>query len=292
VEEAGRNIRRNGLMSLATFSTVMVSMTVLGGALYGLFRLQQFAQAQQAEFEIAIFVQKDLPREKALELQARIRALPGVAYVGLYPKEQALAQLQAEDEKTGTGIADALGEENPLPDRLDVRLQDPHRTREIVAILRDPLRFPEIHSIRDARDVLDKVLATTRLITHVGGVFVVLLFIATEFVIQNTIRLSVFARRREIRIMQLVGATSAFIRFPLVLEGIFYGVCGAAVAGGLVFFIAHQVSIYAQKFETPLAHSLPPILGPSALIGLLVGVGALIGWLGSLLSIRRFLKRI
>lgn len=292
MEEAGRNIRRNGLMSVAALTTVIVSMAVLGGALFGLLRLQQFAEAQQAEFEIAVFVQKDLPREKVLEVQARIRALPGVAFVGLYPKEQALAQLQREDAETGTGLATALGEENPLPDRLDVRLHDPRRTKVIAAILSDPAQFPEVHTVRDARDILDKVLATSRLITHVGGVLSLSLFIATAFVIQNTIRLTVFARRREIRIMQLVGATPSFIRLPLVLEGIFYGVFGAALAGCLVLFIAHQLSLYTQKFETPLAQAMPPTLGPHAIIGLLAAIGALVGWSGSLLSIRRFLKRI
>ncbi len=292
MDEAGKNIRRNGLMSLAALTTVTIAMAVLGGALYLLFRLTQFAEAQPRQFEIAVFMQMETTREKTLEAQKRIASLPGVSRVTLYSREQALADMRQQDRERATGITDALGDENPLPDRLDVHLDDPAQTKVFAALLRDRKTFPDIEAVRDGHETLDRLLATSRLVRNVGGVIALILFAATVLVIQNTIRLTVFARRREIRIMQLVGATPGFIRLPMTLEGIFYGIVGAAMAGGLVLFVVYQVSQYTSRFQTPLAQSLPSAISPWLMIGMLTLLGGLIGWLGSLLSIRRFLKRI
>ena len=92
--------------------------------------------------------------------------------------------------------------------------------------------------------------------------------------------------------MQLVGATSGFIRMPMILEGIIYGVLGAAGAGGLVLLIANQISQYTSSFASPLVQGLPAAIAPVIFLGLLTGAGALVGLAGSLLSLRRFLKVI
>jgi cell division transport system permease protein len=291
IEEAGKNIRRNGLMSLAALTTVTIAMAVLGGSLFALYRLHQFAEAQPRQFEMQVFLTVETPREKVLEIKQRLESLPGVAHVRLYTKEQAWTEMQQQDREQQTKITEAIGGVNPLPDRLDVRLLDPRRTAGMAKLLRDPAQFPEVHRVFDAREELEQLLAVARLVRNIGGAAAILLFLATALVIQNTIRLTVFARRREIRIMQLVGATPGFIRFPLVLEGIFYGAAGAAIAAGLVLFVVYQVSLYAAKVVTPLQY-MPPSVGPWAVAGLLIALGAAVGWAGSVLSIRRFLKRI
>jgi len=102
----------------------------------------------------------------------------------------------------------------------------------------------------------------------------------------------VLARRREIRVMQLVGATPGFIRMPLVLEGIFYGVTGAMIASGVVAMIVYQVTIYTSRYMTPLAQDMPPPVSFGVVVLLMAGIGMAIGWMGSVLSIRRFLKRV
>ncbi len=291
IAEAAKNIRRNGLMSLAALTTVAISMAVLGGALFTLYRLHQFAEAQPRQFEIAVFLRGDVDRDDVEGIRKRILAIPGVATVSLTTKEQALADLQQKDAAAGTGIASALGG-NPLPDTLNVRLSDPHANNRVASILRSRNRFPEVEGVREDRETLEKLFMVQRVIRNVGGVAAALLLLATAFVIQNTIRLTVLARRREIRIMQLVGATPGFIRLPLVLEGIFYGVAGSLIAGGLVLFVVAQVSSYGSRLVSPIAQTMPPALGPQITLSVFVCLGAVIGWIGSALSIRRFLKRV
>jgi cell division transport system permease protein len=292
IDDAGKSIRRNGLMSIAALTTVTIAMAVFGGAVFALYRLHQFADAQPRQFEIAVFLRPDLPREKAMAAQSRIDALPNVARVGLFTREQAMTQLQEDDRSAGSSIAEALAGDNPLPDRLDVRVSDPAMTGRVSAALRDRRAFPEVDRVRDERDTLNKLIATSTLVRNVGCAVAALLFIATTFVIQNTIRLTVVARRREIRIMQLVGATPSFIRFPMVLEGLFYGAAGALVASAIVLFVAYQTSRYVGKFDTPLSQAMPPALGAHVVVASLVACGILIGWTSSMVSIRRFLKRI
>ena len=216
--------------------------------------------------------------------------MPGVAHVGLVPREQALAEMVQEDRQRAPA-SPARWRRTRCRIAWMSGLADPRNTGRFAATLRDSTAFPEIDSVRDARENLEKLLATARLIRNVGGVAAGLLFLATAFVIQNTIRLTVVARLREIRIMQLVGATASFIRLPLVLEGIFYGYYrGRDSANGVVLFVAYQVSLYVKRFQTPLAASMPAPVGPWVVAGVLIALGATVGGGGSLLSIRRFLK--
>ena len=136
------------------------------------------------------------------------------------------------------------------------------------------------------------MLAVARLIKLIGGGVAAGLFIATLFIVQNTIRLTVFARRREIRIMQMVGATPNFIRLPLLLEGLFHGVVGAVIAGCIILFFGREVSQAVASIHSPLAGNLPSGIGPLDVIGGIIAIGAFVGLLGSHLSMRRFLKQI
>lgn len=290
-DEAAKNIRRNGLMSLAALSTVAIAMAVLGGALYFVFRLHQFVEVQPRQFEIEVFMRDGVERDDTMAVKRKIQQLPGVAHVSLYSKESALAELEERDRSAGTQLTKEL-ESNPLPDRLDVRLTDPNDTAQITKALRDPERFPAVHEVKDAQDTLNTLFAIQRVVRNVGGIASIMLFIATGFVIQNTIRLTVLARRREIRVMQLVGATPGFIRLPLVLEGIFYGVMGSLMASGVVLLIVSKISSYTGQYMSPLAQDMPKPVGFGMVALLLAGIGMAIGWLGSVLSIRRFLKRV
>jgi cell division transport system permease protein len=291
-EEALKNIRRNGLMSVAALSIVLVSMAGLGGGLYTLHRLHQFAEAQPEQLEMAAFLDQKASRERAEATRKEIASLPGVQSAALFPKEKAWEEYGNSVGSSGDKLREAMGEENPLGDRIDIRLSDARQTDHLATVLRNQKQFPDIHAVRDAREVVAKLIGFDRLVTNVGTAATILLILVTSLVIQNTIRLTVFARRREIRIMQLVGATPGFIRMPMILEGILYGVLGAAAAAGLVLLAANQISGYAGTFVSPLTQNLPPAIQPALFLGALVGFGALVGLLGSVMSLQRFLKRI
>lgn len=287
--EAGRSIRRNGLMSLAAMTSVSIALGVFGGAVYSLYRLHQFAAAQPERFEIAVFLRPETPRKVSQDVAERVRTLSGVKAVRLVPKEEALRDLLQQDTRRGSHVTEALAGANPLPDRLDVQPVSAEQARTVSEALRSRSRFPEIEYVRDEADLVDKLLATSYLVRTVAAVLAILLLLATGIMIHSTLRLTVVARQREIEIMRLVGAPHAFIRLPLVFEGIFYGVVGAWIASGLVFLVISQLSRYVQSFESPLAAGLPPPPGAGAIWAALTLTGLALGTVTSLLSIRRFL---
>jgi cell division transport system ATP-binding protein len=288
VREAGRDIRCKGLVSLTTLLVVIFSMMALGGALAVLYRLHQIAGTLPLHFQITLFLPKDLPPAETLDVKDRIAALSGVAEVRLIAKEQAWAEMKQEEQAAGLDLADALDDENPLPDRLDIRVDNPYRLAAVADYMN---KLGSNYTVRDERAALNQVLATLQLFNILGGAAAILLFLIIALVIRNTLRSTILARGHEIRIMQWVGAAPSFIRQPLMLEGLFYGALGGAAASGIVLSVVPHISAYAQQCLSPLVQTLPPFVGPEVVVGALVGIGLLAGLIGSTISIRRLVTQ-
>jgi cell division transport system permease protein len=213
----------------------------------------------------------------------QVRSIPGVVRVRLVPKEEAwLAFQQRYPSK-----ADLAGlRENPLPDKYEIRTAKPQQIFRVANAVR---LLPHVAHVSTGTKVLENLLRIARLVRLVGLVCAGLLLLATVAVISNAIRVTLFARRREIRIMQLVGATNGFIRLPFVFEGVFDGAVGAVLAcfvvatgyGYLVRTALASVPLLAE-FHTDV--SLPHLFGGLSLIGVAIGA------LGSMITMRRFLR--
>ena len=287
IREGLLNIRRNGLMTLAALGTVSIALTVLGSSLWTAYRIHEIADQQPRRFnEVDVFLANSAPRSSALTLQDQIKALPGVGRVHLVTKEDAWSVFQVQEPTVAAGLT-----ENPLPDKLEVQAQDPTHMDGLVSALRDRSRFHDIASVTDAGNEVKVMVGLSRLIRVLGGSIALGLFAATLFIVHNTVRLTVFARRREIRIMQLVGATPGFIRFPLLLEGLFHGFVGAAIACVIVLMCGRQVSDFVAQVKSPLITTSPSLLSTGDLIAALMMIGVFVGLLGSHLGMRRFLRQ-
>lgn len=287
IGEAGRNIRRHGLMSLAALGTVTVSLTVLGGVLWTTFRLNEFARSQPERFNrIDLFLPATSDRAVSEALQKRLEKLPNVKNVELIPKEEAWKLIQQQEP----ALTQAL-ESNPLPDKLEVELDDPTQVSALAEQLRDRKAFSQVEKVVDAGEEVRTLVNFARIIKIVGGGLSIGLFIATLFIIHNTIRLTVFARRREVRIMQMVGATPGFIRLPLLLEGLFHGTVGGVLAGVLVLLCGREVSRFVMSIKSPLVGNQLSLLNPAQVYLLIILLGGCLGVVGSFLAIRRFVRQ-
>ncbi len=288
IHEAFLNIRRNGLMSLAALGTVTVALTVLGASLWTAFRINEIAQDEPKTFnEVDVFLSRQAARPKTLEVMEQVKHLPNVGVVHLVTKEVAWAEMQSHEPK----LTQAM-DTNPLPDKLEIEAVDPSRMDRLVRQLREKADFPQIDNVTAASDEVKMLLGFARLVKAVGVTVAIGLFVATLFIVHNTIRLTVFARRREIKIMQLVGATPGFIRFPLLLEGVFHGLVGAMIAGAVVLYCGHEVARFVHELNTPLVGDVPSRMGPVELVSGLMAIGALVGLVGSHFAMRRFLKQV
>lgn len=282
------NIRRNGLMSIAALGTVTVALTVLGASVWTAERVHEIAERQPDKFnEVDVFLKTDATRQQALAAQRDASALPNVSSVRLVTREEAWARLRANNP----ALTDAMPE-NPLPDTLEVIAANPAQLDQVTTAMHDRNRFPVVAAVNDSNKVLRDVLGFARIIRVIGGAAAGGLFAATFFIVYNTIRLTVFARRHEIRIMQLVGATPGFIRFPLLLEGLLYGAVGAVIASGIIIACAHQVSGYTSVLHSPLLGDVPARLHALDVLAGLIAVGIVVGLVGSHFSVRRYLRQV
>lgn len=282
IQEAFTGIWRNGLMAFASISTIALSLGVLGAFVLAALGANNFATAQIGRFQIAVFMHDDANRDLTDETAARIRKMNGVGSVEVRDRDKEWREFKSlHPDITSAGLPT-----NILPYAMDVKVTDPERLPVIASRIR---AMGGIDTVREGREAFQRVMAGAQVVKVISFAGVIMLLITTAFIISNAIRLTLYARRREIRIMQLVGATNEFIRLPLVIEGIVFGVAGAIVAWCLLR-LGSTYMAYAANKVTPLLGQVSSGLGPSAQVLSLLILGAIIGAAGSLVSIRRFLR--
>ena len=283
--QAALSLWRNFWMSLAAMASVAISMFLLGAFVLLVFNINYIAANLQSNVEVAAFIQVDTPRQVALHIQDQVRSLPGVTQVTLVPKEEGLKQL-SEQFGSEQDLLAATGGVNPLPDYLRVRVADPQGIQGVAQAIQ---AIPGVEKVNYGQEVVERLFAVVRWLRWLGAAIILLLGLGALSLIILTIRLAVYSRRREINIMKYVGATDWFIRWPFFLEGLWLGLAGSGIAA-LAVYLGYRVVLNmvgpAMVF-IPLIHD-QGLLIRSALS--LVAGGSLVGALGSLLSIRRFLK--
>lgn len=285
VRETARNLIRNSWMSLASVSTVAISMFVLSFFLVLTTNLNHVTSVLQSQVEMKVFINRQVPRSQELALLKKARHWPNVRRIDFFTKQQAAASLKQEfpDQRD---LVTLISKSNPLFDGYDVYTYRPQAIPQLAA------RFKKksiVHTVVYEGQVVSRLDKLSNILRWVGWIVEGLLGLATLFIIVNTIRLAVFARRREVQVMKLVGATDWFIRWPFVLEGMVLGILGALVADVVVdggYRWLTGVAAVALPFW-PLA-SLHSVMSEVLMFTLIGGV--LVGVLASLVALRRFLR--
>lgn len=280
--EAATSFRRNGLMTAAAVTTIVVALLVVGTALLLGLNVSHLAKTLEAQVQVVAFLRDGLPPSELARAQQAVAALPGVTSVRYVSRSEALARLR---ERLGEASAfDDLETANPLPDSLEVQLADAGSTQAVAASISS---IPGVAEVTYGAQVTDRLLALTRGVRIIAGLLTLFLTAVALIVVVNTIRLTVIAREREIEIMQLVGATRWFIQWPLLLEGALEG--GAAAAGATLVLVA-LYGVGASRLSDALPYlPLVPVAEALRLVALSVGgAGIVVGATGSLIAVRRF----
>ncbi len=289
VSAAGQGFWRNPVMSLASTFTVTLMLLLFAFFLTTDRGLQAAVSVLESKVEIALFIDDNAKVSEILALKARIEADPAVSRVDYITKEQALARLQEIADRRKDFVVATI-DTNPLPASLEVKLSDARQAKRFGDELRAEVGGGVVADVIDNPQVVDQLLTITRVLS-VGGIAILamMLFVAL-FVIVNTIRIAVHARRDEIEIMQLVGASDWFVRWPFILEGMLVGALGAVVALSVVFAASGPVTGAMLDFLV----TLPISLGPEfafQLAASVLGVALLVGAGGATLSVRAHLAK-
>ena len=285
VRETMISLKRNSWMSFASIGTVAVSLFVLGMFLILVVNMNRMVASLESQVEISVYIRDEVSDSGIHALEERITQMQGVESVKYVDRETAMKRFR---ERLGDQqfLLDSLGETNPLPNSFEVRILRPDMVRTAAEAIAE---LPGVETAKYGQDVVEHLFDITRLVRLFGLALMFVLAMATLFIISNTIRLTVFARRKEIAIMKYVGATDWFIRWPFLLEGIVLGCLGGIVAA-IVLRGAYRV-IAAKIYDTlaffPLLPENPFLHYVTAAILI---CGMFVGALGSTISLKKFLK--
>ncbi len=285
LREAMRAMKRSAAPSFAALATVTVTLVVVGVFIPIVQATRGAANSVRSRVEVDVYMQINATAAQDARVQRELRGLSHVKRVVFESKEQAYKAYYKQDP-----AAFQLLSSNPLPDTFHIYPTNASDALAIRGALMPGGKMldPAIASVSNHRDDTKKLLEVTNLVTITAALLSVLLTLASILLIANTIRLSLYARRREVEVMKLVGATDWFIRWPFVIEGTVVGAAGALMAIGVL-------GMTKIALLDPLAHSWTLIAAPrtipfAPLIAVLVGAGVLVSSLGSGISLRRYLR--
>jgi cell division transport system permease protein len=285
--ETASNLRRNLLLTTASMLTVAVSLSMVGVALLVRYGVSNATERWKNGVEFEIFMNLDVTPEQQAAIERKLLENPNVDDSGVrfvsQQEQYELFKVYFNDQPEY--LQNVSAEDLPASYRVKPNVDDV----EVIRTLGDNFeREPGVKQVEFAADTVDTVLTVSRFLQAVMAVIAFVLLFASALLIFNTIRMAIFARRREIEVMKLVGATNWFIRVPFMLEGLVQGVLGAAVAFGVVSFVANVGEERIRRIDLFTGFQ---ILGGevtfSGMVLLLIGAG--IGALGAGVAVTRFL---
>lgn len=278
---------RNPAMSIASMLTVALMLVLCTFFVITDRGLQQAVGLLESKVELVLYLADDARPSDILALKARIEADPAVSRVDFVTKDEALSRLRAAAERS-RDLALTDIESNPLPASLEVKLARAQDAARVAGVLRGEVATGAATELVDNPDVVSNLLTITRVLSIGGLVVLVMMLFVTLFVIVNTIRIAVHARRNEIEIMRLVGASNRLVRWPFILEGMLVGAFGAVVALAAIAAGAPAVAESMTGFTgvVPLDFSAAFLAQLAAGV---FGLALLVGAVGAGWSVRSYL---
>ncbi len=295
LKEALINLKRNASTGVGSMITIFLSLFIIGVFFFMNTMIQSVVDQMEDKVSITAYVLDEATDENINTMMSTIEKMGYVESVSFTTKEQALENFK--ESESNLGMVDALDGDNPLPRSIEVELTDPQQVENVAAqIIADPT-FAKIcdrpdnpsESVMYGQRSVEKLFTVTNILRYAGIAAVILLVFVTLIFINNTIRLAIMARRREIAIMRLVGATKGFIRGPFVMEGVIHALIGSILA---ILCLA-LIKVAVSPHITNLIQWLPLHISAAEFIAVsivLIIIGVLIGLFGSALAMRRYLK--
>jgi len=287
LREFGHSLKQNRFLHFTYGAQVTVSLLVLGIFFVLLVGAALFWNKLGEEMEIHAYLDEGMSAIQITQMEAQLRQIPHVTSVQFISKDEALRIFGEHNKAIDTHD---LQMDNPLPASYIIKVDQPRNIADVAAVVGSMSGVQERHG----QEALQSYLKVLLILALICLVTITLLILFTYSSINNIIALSIYARRAEIRIMQLVGATWWFIRWPFLFEGIFFGLTGAAVALALIVGLMVGMAQALRLSELSLALPNVGVDQNTILLGLgllLLGLGLIVGFFGSLRTVNTFLQR-
>ncbi|MFT9497287.1 permease-like cell division protein FtsX [Anaerosolibacter sp.] len=288
IKQGLTSIWRNRMMSIASIGSVASALVILGIVFMLVLNINSLAESAKEQFDsVQVYIKDEVDAVGIEKIGEAIIAVEGIDEIDFLSKDEALENMKSQWGDQGY-LLEGL-ETNPLPNSYVIKMKDVSYADGVVNALKNQ---DGIEEVKYYKDIVDNLLKITHFIRMVGIGLIVILIGISMFIIANTIKLAVASRYREINIMKYVGATNWFIRWPFLIEGLVLGCIGALIALSVVGYgYKIAVDVVTQKLYVMLsAHMIPSTIAIQNLAVIFIVLGAGIGALGSIFSMRKFLR--
>lgn len=285
IKNAVKSFVRNGVMTFASFITVTCCLFLIGVFLLFMFNINYISGQIESQCEVTAYINTFASDSIVEEAYKEILELPNVEDAKLETKAEAFSNYKNMLGDSAS-VLEGLEGKDFLRSSIKVSLKDIRSLEETVKKLE---RINGIEEVKDRQDIVRKVIKFTAIVRNGSAIAMIILLLAAIFIIQNTIKLSVYAREEEVHIMKFVGATNHFIRMPFVIEGIIIGALGFIVSISVIS-LGYNTAIGSIRGIISLFDFLPLDMCIVPLAVCMAAFGILMGALGSAISLKRYLK--
>lgn len=290
IRDAFKSVIRNFSLSLASISCITITLIIVAIAIMASFNVQNFTKEIEKDLTIVIFLNNDATEEDVTSVEERLRKIPNVdkKSITFESKQEVKEDMQKESEVFDTVLDEWDDSESPLKDTFQVKVKN---VENISATAKKIEKIDQVNTVRYGEGMVDKMITAFSSIEKVTYGIVIALVVVTVFLIINTIKLTISARRREIGIMRLVGASNFTIKTPFIIEGMILGLLGSIVP---IIFTTYGYLAFYNHFDGYLFTQLIQLIKPEPFIystaGIVVIIGILVGMVGSAGAVRKYLK--
>ena len=288
IRDAFKSVFRNFSLSLASISCISITLIIVAIAMLASLNVNNFTKVIKEDVTIVIFVDRDVKEEQVGTIKAKIEQIDNIAGIEYKSKAELKKEMEETSSVLKSTMADWSEEENPLKDTFQVKVKDIEQIGETAKTIE---KIEGIDSVNYGETMVNSSLKVFKAVEKGTIVGVLALIIVTIFLIVNTIKLTIFSRKREISIMRLVGASNITIKMPFVIEGMVLGLIGSILPILLVIYgyFAFYKHFGGQMFS-PLIRLIKPEPFSYIVSGIILIIGIIVGMIGSNQAVRKYLK--
>ncbi len=288
IRDAVKSVIRNFSLSLASISCITITLIIVAVAIIASFNVQNFTMAIEKDMTIVVFLDNDATEEDIETVKTDLDSLDNVETYTFQTKQEVKEKMQEESEIFNTVLSTWEDEESPLKDTFQVKVKEIEKIKDTAERIQE---IEKVSVVRYGEGMVDKMITAFSSVEKVTYGIAIALVIVTIFLIINTIKLTISARRKEIGIMRLVGASNITIKLPFIIEGMILGLFGSIVP---VVLATYGYLTFYKHFDGYLYSKLIQLIQPEPFMYqvslAIVGIGILVGMLGSASAVRKYLK--
>lgn len=288
IRDAVKSVIRNFSLSLASISCITITLIIVAIALIASYNVQNFTKEIEKDMTIVVFLESDTTKEDVKDIEKELNSIKNVDKYAYQTKQEIKEKMQQESEVFDAVLSNWDDEESPLKDTFQVKVKDVSKIKTTANKIE---RLDKVSVVRYGEGMVDKMITAFSSVEKVTYGIVIALVLVTVFLIINTIKLTISARRREIGIMRLVGASNFTIKTPFIIEGMILGLFGSIIP---VVITTYGYLAFYRHFDGYLYSKLIELIKPEPFIYqislIVIGIGIVVGMIGSASAVKKYLK--